>query len=265
MNLSQILEDDKTFADSIEVTINNEKVSLGDLRGLSRAKQKDLSDRIASTEAKRKEVLELAEQAANLKSSLETQLAEVGKRNAPTDDIDNDAFWSPVSKRLAGTKQEITELRDTVTKLNNAANQMAKIWADDRWQGQYDRAKTRLKGEKAKEWTYEKVRDYAGTNKVLDAYGLPSVEKAILQLTQEDEKQTAIDEAFQKGLREGQVKGRMNVMPRPTSASGAPPPNVKSSVAERGLEGLGDDVAEDKDLMEMLSQLGAVTPEDLVQ
>lgn len=265
MNLSQILDDEKTFADAIEITVNGEKHSLGDLRALSRAKQKDLSDKIAATEHKRAEVLELAEQAATLKSNLEQQLADAGKRGNPSNSDLDDPFFAPVKKAFDGRDSEIKELKGTLEKLNNAANQMAKIWAEDRWQGQYEKSKTRLKGDKAKEWTYEKVRDFAGTNKILDSYGLPNIEKAIQQLTQEDERQDIEQAAYERGLKEGQVKGRMNVMPRPTSASGGKPPAEKSAVAERGLEGLGDDVAEDKDLMRMLSDLGAVQPEDLLQ
>lgn len=265
MNLEEILADEKTFADSIEFELGGRKVNLGDLRGLSRKQRTDLADRMADTERKRAEVLQLAEQAANLKNSLDAQLAEAGKRAAPTDDFDSDPFWGPVKKQFAPLTEINKKLEAKVTSLENAANQMAKIWAEDRWRSQFDRSKERLKGDKFKDMTYEKVRDYAGTNKILDSYGLPSVEKAILELTKEDEIQTKVDEAFQRGLREGNVKGRMGVQPKPTSASGGAKLPENSMVAKKGLEGLGDDVAEDPEMMEMLSKLGAMSPEDLVQ
>lgn len=266
MNLQQVLDDEKTFNDGIEITINNEKVTLGDLRGLSRKKQQDLSERMADTERKRAEVLDLATKAAELKSQLEQQLADASKRpTTPTeDDFEKDPFWEPVRKRVSAESGSIKELKDNLTKLTNVMTKATSIWAEDRWQNQYDRGKTRLKGDKFKDWTFEKVRDYAAENKIFDNHGLPSVERAILELTKEDEMQTKIDEAFNKGLKEGQVKGRMNVMPRPTSAAGVKVPD-KSAVAEKGLEALGDDVAEDPELMKMLSDLGAVNPEDLVQ
>jgi hypothetical protein len=261
-----ILDDEKTFADSIEFELGGRKVTLGDVRGLSRKKQQELSEKLADTERRRTEVLDLATKAAELKATLEAQVAEAGKtRPNPTDDdFDKDPFWEPVRKRVAAESASAKELKDNLTKLTNAMTMATSIWAEDRWQGQFERGKTRLKGDKFKDYTYEKVRDYAATNKILDKHGLPSVERAILELTKEDEKQVAIDEAFQRGLKEGQVKGRMGVMSRPTSAAGIKVPE-KSVVAEKGLEGLGDDVAEDPELMKMLSDLGAVNPEDLVQ
>lgn len=264
MDLDQILADEKTFADNIEFELGGRKVNLGELRGLSKRQRAELSDRMAETERKRAEVLQLAEQAAEVKGRLDAQLLEASKRTQPTDDFDTDPFWAPVKKQLAPYADLNKQLNEKLSKLENAANQMANIWAEDRWQNQFERTKDRLKGDKFKDMTYEKVRDYAGTHKLLDSYGLPSVEKAVLELTKEDEVQRKVDEAFQRGLREGNVKGRMGVQPRPTSAMGEKQPE-NSVVAKKGLEGLGDDVAADPELMDMLSQLGALSPDDVIQ
>lgn len=263
MEFSQILEDAKTFGDDISLEINGQKVTLGDIRGLTKKQQQALSEKMADTERKRTEVMQLAEQAANLKNSLEAQIAEVNKRVTPSanDDFENDPFWAPVRKQLSGPQETIKELKGTVKQLTDSVTKIAGIWADDRWQSQYERAKPRLK-DKAKDWTFEKVRDYAAQNKLVDSHGLPSVEKAIMELTKEDELETIRKEAYERGLREGNTKGRMGVQPKPTSASGGVKQPENSMVAKKGLEGLGDDVASDPELMEMLSNLGAVDPED---
>ena len=260
-----ILDDEKTFPDNIELTINGKQVTLGDVRGLSRKKQQELTEKMADTERKRAEVLELATKAADLEAKLRQQLEDSGRpKPTPTEDeFDNDPFWAPVRKRLAGPQETIKKLDETVKTLTNQLSQAAAIWAEDRWHSQYERAKPRLK-DKAKDWTYEKVRDYAAQNKLVDSFGLPSVEKAIMSLTQEDELQARVNEAYEKGLREGTTKGRMGVQPKPTSAAGPPRPE-KSAVAEKGLEALGDDVQNDPELMNMLSELGAIDPGDLVQ
>jgi len=193
------------------------------------------------------------------------QLEEASKRANPSnDDFQKDPFWAPVREALATPVKTVTELQDKLDKLTNAVTNVSKIWAEDRWQTQFDRSKTRLKGDKFKDWTYEKARDYAAEHKIIDKFGLPSVERAILELTKEDEMAERLRLAKEEGLKEGLTRGRMGVQPRPTSAGGPPKPE-KSMVSEKGLEGLGDDVAEDPELMKMLSELGAVSPEDLVQ
>lgn len=265
LNLKQVLEDEKTFADGIEITINNEKVTLGDLRGLSRAKQNELSEKMAETERRRTEVMDLATKAADLQAQYEKQLAEVKNRPNPSEaDFKNDPFWAPVRDALASPVKTVGELQDKLDKLTNAVTNVSKIWAEDRWAAQFDRSKGRLKGDKFKDWTYEKARDYAAQNKILDNFGLPSVERAILELTKEDDLAQKLSEAREAGLKEGLTRGRMGVMPKPTSASGPKHPE-NSAVSEKGLEGLGDAVADDPELMRMLSELGAVNPEDLVQ
>ena len=265
MNLKQVLDDEKTFADGIEIVINNEKVTLGDLRGLSRAKQEELSNRMKATEDKFTEVTNLATEAARLKGQLEEQLAAAGKNRTipPTEDeLDSDPFWAPVKKRYGTIDSTVKELKDTVTKLGQAAERMATIWAQDRWKQQFNSLAPRLaKSSKHKDMTFEKVRDYAAEKKLLDDFGFPSVEKAILELTREEDFEARLAQARDEGRKEGETRGRLTASGRPTSATGPKKPE-KSVVAEKGLEGLGDDVAADPELSRMLADLGAADPTD---
>ncbi len=264
LDLMKILDDDKTFADGIEIVVNGEKGTLADLRGMSRKKQQELADRMKATEDKFTEVTNLATQAAALKQQLDEQLAKVGKeKNPPTDDeLDTDPFWAPVKKRYGTVDATVKELKDTVTKLGAAAERMATIWAQDRWRGQFDRLAPKLaKSSKHKDMTFEKVREFAATNKLLDEYGFPSVEKAIVELTRDEDFETRLAEARQQGIKEGETRGRLAASGRPTSATGPKKPE-KSMVAEKGLEGLGDDVAADPELSKMLADLGAANPDE---
>jgi hypothetical protein len=142
---------------------------------------------------------------------------------------------------------------------------MASVWAEDRWQGQFARGKDRLKGDKYKDWTYEKVRDYAANQRLFDGFGFPSVDKAIDAITQQDEMERKIQDARAQGLKEGELKARLGAMPRPASAAGAVKVAEESSVSKNGLEGLSDDVVNDPELAKMLSDLNAMSPEDLIQ
>jgi len=267
LNLKMVLDDTKTYPDNTEFAIGNDKVTLGELRTARTQMEAELGKKTQAADDKFREVTELATKAAELKATYERQVADLqkndkGNRGGSTseDEFESDPFWQPANKKFKAINETVQKMNDTVTKLAGAMEKATTIWAEDRWRGQFDRLAPRLqKIEKHKNMTYEQVRDYAAEHKLVDRHGLPSVEKAILELTAESERDSLIQEAFDKGRREGEMRGRLAATVRPTSASGPPNPE-KSHVKDKGLEGLGDDVAEDKELTEMLAQLGATDP-----
>lgn len=260
MTLEQILADPKTFADNIEMTIGTEKVSLGDLRGLSANQQRQLSEKIAGADQREKVAQDTAMKAANLLAELEVarQGLVAQKTTPPTeDDFEKEEFWSPVRKRFTERDKKLDDAISKLDNLTKAVTQTATIWAEDRWQGQFEKVAPRLKKVEAyKDWDYTKVRDYAATNKILDSHGLPSVEKAVLELTKANDIETIRKEAFEEGQKAARSKARLESMPRPSSASGGKGlPKGQSAVETIGLEGLGDDVMNDSDLMDQIAQL----------
>lgn len=273
LNLKQVLDDAKNYPDTLEFTVGNDKVTLAELRTARAQMEDEHKKKMKAADDKFSEVTDLAAKAATIKMDLEKQLADAtkagGKGNdrARTDEDEaNDPFWNPIRKvydaRLQAIEDTAKKYEDTIKKLAGAVERATTIWADDRWRIQFDRLAPRLaKVEKHKNMTFEEVRDYAAKERILDSHGLPSVEKAILQLTREAEKEIDVNEAYERGKREGEMRARLGASGRPTSASGPKKPD-KSHVAEKGLEGLGDDVAEDKELTEMLANLGAVDPGD---
>lgn len=260
MTLEEILANKATFADDIELPIGTEKVKLGDLRTLSSKQQKELSDKIAGADAKQREAAETATKAANLLANLEDarQRLEASKKEPVTDDdFDKSEWWEPVRKRFTERDAKIDKALKAVEDLTNNVKQAATIWAKDRWKNQFKEVSPRLKKVDAyKEWDFDKVLGYATDHKIFDEDGMPSVEKAVLELTKANDLQTAADEAYQRGLKEGRTKARLETMPRPSSATGGGKVSKgKSSVEENGLEGLGDDVMNDAELMEDLAKL----------
>lgn len=262
MTLEQILSDKKTFTDDIELTIGTEKVNLGQLRDLSATQQRQLSEKLAGADRRETEARDTALKAANLLAELETartKLVEAKKEPTTDDDFDKEEFWGPVRKRLSERDTKIDQALKGIEALTKSVTQAATIWAEDRWQSQFEKNAPRLKKVEAyKDWDYTKVRDYAATNKLLDGHGFPSVEKAIAELTKANDLDTIRKEAYEKGLKEGKTNARLESMPRPSSASGGKPSKGKSSVEEFGLEGLGDDVAGDAELMEQLAQVANI-------
>jgi hypothetical protein len=267
MNIDDILKDEKNYPDTLELPVGDQKIPLSTLRSAYRA----VSAEREQLGKDRQTVADLASKAAQLNEKLEQQMAaasqtESGRRTAPTDDeFDADPFFAPVRKRLDPIQKTVEELKKTNEQLAKSVANAATIWARDRWEGQLSRNRDRLKGDKYKQYQdVESILKYATDNRILDTYGFPSVEGAINKLTEGDTIEQIKTVEYERGLKEGQMKARIASMSRPTSASGPKGPE-KSVVAERGLEGLGDDVANDPELMDMLSQLGAVTPEDIVQ
>src|SRR5271166_419791 len=260
MTLEQILADKTTFTDGMEITLGAEKVALGALRDLSARQQKELSDKIAGADQRETAARDTAMKAANLLSELQTakETLTAQKTAPPTeDDFEKEEFWSPVRKRFTERDKKIDDAISKIDNLTKAVTQVSTIWAEDRWQGQFDKVAPKLrKVEKYKDWDYTKVRDYASTNKLLDAHGLPSVERAVMELTKETDLEVIRKEAYEKGLKEGKTNARLESMPRPSSASGGKPlAKGKSAVEEVGLEGLGDDVMADSELMEQIGAL----------
>ncbi len=268
-NLKQVLDDAKTYPDTLEFAVGDDKVTLGELRAARADMEAEVAKKSKVVDDKFREVTDLATKAAELKATYERQVADLEKNNhgrergaTSDDEFESDPFWQPASKKFKAINDTVQKMNETVTKLAGAMEKATTIWAEDRWRSQFDRLQPRLqKIEKHKNMTYEQVRDYAAEHKLLDRHGLPSVERAILDLTAESEKEAAMQEAFERGRREGEMRGRLAATGRPTSASGPKKPD-KSHVAEKGLEGLGDDVAEDKELTQMLADLGASNPAD---
>lgn len=270
MTLAEILSDSKTFTDDMEMQLGEHKVKLADLRGLTAKQQRDLSEKLQAATQREQTAAEMAEKATgifNNLSALEKKALEMmpKERADGEDDFDTNNWWTPVRKRISAQEKTLNEAIEKVNTLNRSFEKAATMFATDRWMGQYERVAPKLKKSKDyADWDMAKVRDYATKNSILDEFGFPSVEKAVLQLTRVDDIEEAKRIAREEGFKEGQQRARMAAQTRPTSATGGRKSN-KAAVEEHGLEGLGDDVANDAELMEMLEQTRAAFEPENVQ
>jgi F0F1-type ATP synthase membrane subunit b/b' len=262
----QIFADEQNFKDDVEITIGDKKVKLGEIRDLTKSQQRMLADKL--TEAKG-----LAEKASQVITDYEAKALELANkvtsgpaRSTDDENWQEDPLFRPVAKALKGYEDRAKKAEENLEKITNALTNTAKIWFRDRSEMQFERGAERLKkNPKFKDYDVDKILDYATQNKIVDGNGLPSVSRAIQELTKVDDLEEARRRAYEEGLKAGQQKGRLATMTRPTSAGG-PTPEVKdAAMAKHGLEGLGDDVAKDPELMQMLSDLGALDPNDIVQ
>lgn len=257
MALSDILADSKTFTDDMEMILGDQKVKLGELRGLTTKQQKDLSDKIQSAVERERQATEMSTKATeifnNLKA-LETTAAETSKTK-PTgeeDDFESNNWWTPVRKRMSAQGKKIEDALAKLDTFGKSLERAASIWAQDRWSTQYEKASPRLKKSKDHaDWDLTKVREYATKNQLVDEYGFPSIERAVTELTKATEIEEIKKQAREEGFKDGQTRARLAGQNRPSSATGGKKTG-KAAVEEFGLEGLGDDVASDPELMEAL-------------
>ena len=267
MDFAAILADDKTFTDDIEMTIGAEKVTLGQLRDLSKKQQATLTEQMNTLSRERNEVKELAVKAADLLSKAQP-LADAGvtkqteQRSTPEDYWDTDPLYEPVRKRLSPLENQIKEQNNLIAKQQSALEKAAFIFGKRMFREDYERSKSRLSGDKYKEYRNpDKLAQYAVDHQLVDEFGLPSVEKAVADITREDETERIKREAYDKGLEEGRVNGRMASMTRPGSAAGTRAgAKGKALDPSKNFEDLGDAVADDPDIMKALSQLGDLDP-----
>ena len=266
--LQEILDDQKTFEDGIELEIKGQKVTLGGLRELSAGQQKKLSAELTTAETRRKQAESDALKAAEILNNLQTLEKTTREKTPPEgseDDFDTNNWWTPVRKRLSPIEEQLKGIAAEQKKSADALARAATIWAEERWHNQFEKNAPRLqRSAKHKAMTYEEVRDYAAKNNLLDNYGFPSVERAVADLTKEDEMKMSSEEAYQKGLREGATRARLNSSPRPTSASGGKGKTLGLD-SEKNFEDLGDAIADDPELSEMLAQVQGINPDEVLQ
>lgn len=265
MNFDELLAIVKDIPDETEFELAGKKLRAADLKGLTSAEKAAAAKVLSDANSQKAQAAKDAEQAATILAELQKlQTTPAPKGNEGEDDWETNNWWTPARKQLAARDEKIKGLTDTITKLNTAFSNAATMFAQDRWERQYAAGQERLKrSAKAKDMTFDQVRDHAVNNKLLDAMGFPDVGKAIADLTREDELAAAISKAREDGIREGQTRARLNATPRPTSASGVAPKGVRGLDPEKNLEDLGDAVAEDPELMELVAQVQGMDPEDL--
>lgn len=258
-----IFDDKIAFPDELEIPIGDRKVKLGDLRAMTAKQQRELAEKLTAATERERTALEMSEKAAGIFNNLkkmedDAKALEASRPTGETDDFDTNNWWTPARKRITAQEQKITDALSKVQTLTDSFTKAATMFATDRWNSQFDRVAPKLKKSKEyADWDVARVRDYATKNNVLDEFGFPSVEKAVALLTRVDDIEEAKKAAFEEGKKEAQRLARMAAQARPTSNTGGKTPKGKSAVEDLGLEGLGDDVANDEELMDMLSRTQA--------
>ena len=274
IDFESILKDDKSFPDALEITFNNEKVPLGAIRNLSKKQQQQITDRLEmvqrerdAVEARQREAQEMAEKATGIYQNLQQQLdatkeeqARNQARNAtggydPEQEYLSNVWYGPIRKRDQAHEDTLKKINDQLDLLSKTVTAMGTVYTEDRMASEWESTADQRKRSKAvADWDMPRMRKYAEENKINDRLGFPSIKEAVSRLTSGERTQEESQAAYERGLREGELRARMGVMPRPASASAAvtngqtPPKDLDEALSP-------DSIAQDEELMQMFSEL----------
>lgn len=271
MAFTDILGNLASYPDAYEFAVGDQKVTLGEVRAEAKRQQTAYAAQEANLTRERNEVKELATKAADLLSKAQP-LAEAGARTeakpATADEFDSDPWWEPVRKQFSTRLTPLeAQLKDAMAKIdlqNKTLEKAALVFGKRVFREDYERSKGALKGDKYKDWRDpEKLANYAAQHQLVDELGFPSIEKAVSEITKEDELDRIRQEAYERGKNEGKSAQRMAGMARPSSASGKGGAPSKGLDPTKNFEDLGDEVMSDPDLSKMLSELNAIDPADI--
>ena len=274
MDFEQILKDDKTFPDSIEVTVGDQKVRLETMRNLSKKQQQQLAEQLNLVQqerervaARNREAQEMTEKASGIYNTLQQQLdaskEEQSRAAAKTQTggydpehlYQTDVWYAPIRKRDVAAEETLKKITEQLNLLSNTMGAMGRTYVEDRLANEYEStAEARKRSKALADWDFPKLRKYAEENKINDRLGFASIREAVNRLTDGERKQEESESAYQRGLREGEMRARMGAQPRPASASAAMPGGGQQPKdLDESLS--AESIGQDEELMKMLSDL----------
>jgi hypothetical protein len=239
--------DNKDVADNMVVTLAGGKtVTVGEVRSLTKASQKALSERegnLAAKEAKLQkdlETLQLA-QAETAKLFTELQSHKNDRSNDRVDDkpdpllaMENDPILGPLAKDNRALRAALDELKTKgMAPIAKAIQDMATSYVNDRIEMDYDRI---VPDAKKSAISLESILKVANDNGLKTRTGIPDLRRAYNHMTTKPMTQEDIDAqlkaAREEGRKEAADAARLRV-PRPGigSAGGRPESEFKPTIS----------------------------------
>lgn len=276
VDFEAIIRDDKAWPDSIEMDFNGQKVPLGAIRNLNKTEKKQIAEALGAIQNERelvarrqKEVADMADQAKAMHHELQQQVnaskqqAETAQRVQqnggydPEQVYENDIWYGPIRKRYTALEQALKKNSDDMQMVVNTIKGLAGLYTDDRMDNEYQStAELRGKSKAIGDWDFDKLKKYVEDNKVHDRRGFPSIREAVTRLTADERLRNEQEDAYQRGLREGEMRARMGVMPRPASAAAAMNAGQPSpSTIDEALS--PESIGQDDELVRMLADLSS--------
>jgi hypothetical protein len=245
--LKQVI-DNKDLKDDMVVTLaGGQSIPLGDIRSLTKAQQKLLSDKEANLVAreadlrKNLDTLQAAQaETAKLYADLQNQRGTVDdKSHSPAKDaletLESDAILGPIAKAIRSQQAAIDKFnKESIEPVIKAQQDMAKAYVTHRISDMY---RLTVPADKRSTVTLESLLKVANDNGLKDAYGIPDVERAYLAVSTkpitEADLAKQLAEAKEAGRKEAMDQARLRV-PRPGigAVSGRPESSFRPTIGE---------------------------------
>jgi hypothetical protein len=274
IDFDAILKDDKSFPDNWEIPFGNEKVTLGSIRDLTRKQQQAVAEQLGAMQREREAISTRQREYEeginktnsiyqNLQQQVEANKAEAERSSAtkqtggydPEQMYNTDIWYGPIRKRDQKLEEDMRKVMERLDLVSRVQSAMGDTYIADRFDNEFEStAEQRKRSKQISDWDLERFKKYAQENKIADKRGLYSIREAVNKLTQGERTQEEADSAYQRGLREGEMRARMGVQPRPGAANAAMP---NGGAQPKDLdEALSvDSISQDEELMRMLGEL----------
>ena len=230
--LEEIIADRTAYADDMELTIGTEKVALGALRGLS-AKQQDAlqAEMVKATKAREQadakfaEAMNLSTRAAELYTKLNS--APPSPSGPSNDPYDTDPFYAPVRERLKAADERygkaVKDLQDTTKKFETMLTNASVSWYKREAKRELDAYPHKDAAWYPKDKSLDDLISYAGQRHLLDEDGLPSVRRALDDMTREARDKAEAQAKYEEGVKAGEQRQMAAQLQRPTLGVVPPP------------------------------------------
>jgi hypothetical protein len=262
--ITQLLADAQGYPDNTPITIGDKQIPLGSFRQLNASERTALSDRLKGVEAKETElntrqqnIVDLAQKAQQAYAAAEeARKTATTRQPEPGADPFADPWLAPVKTEFSKRDKELEEIKGIAKNLQATITQAATVWAQDRWDREYDGLNF---GKRDKKPTRDEILKFAQENKLVDRHGMPSIREAWNKMSEADRMEEARKEAIEKGREEGRMEAMAaRVTPPGVSGIGQGPAAQPRKIGPE-TDVLGDlygDAIKDPELRAMIEQMG---------
>lgn len=239
MGLKEILED-AANNDALEFVSGNNKITFGELRGMS----KSIAEQTRAAEAKRQQAEQLASEAATLLEQLQAAGKQPAKPADGTYDWKKDPLYAPVVGELTALQELAKRALDSAEAQKKSLEQTASIYAYERLKSEYERAPESFRKKYAE---FDKVAAEAINGKEFDRFGLPTLSRRIQEATEPDRIKAATDIALVDARKQWEAEQRASDA-RPGAAARFHTEKGKEAPIKRIEDLTSDMVANDPDV-----------------
>jgi len=264
--IKKFLEDTKNYPDTVMVTIGETQIPLSSLRALNSTERTQLADRLKAVETqegelktRQQKIVELATKAQAAYDAAEEArkaAAAAPRGGSPSEDPFSDPWLAPVKTALETRDAQIKKLTDQLTQTLTTVGQAATIFAEDRWDREYNSIDF---GKRDKKPTRQELIDFAIKENLTDRHKMPSVVAAWNKMSEADRLEEIKKQAREEGIEQGRQQALASRVPPPgVSGPGQAPVPLKVDPNKGDLGDLYGDAIKDPELRALLEQAASV-------